>query len=178
MKMERDPITKAIYGGIKKGIQVAVENNCYASAVILILSGIDSMAFLNMPESQTDVTRTDFIEWADRYIKFPCSEKLTGSDLYGARCAMLHSYGVVSQMSREGKCRMVGYMTETVPEIRYNPEVNKNLVLVSVPALAESFYKGIDQFLVNLFSNKDKAKVAEDRLKWFVQEIPVNNKRL
>jgi len=81
MKMKRDPVTKSIYGGIKKSIQVAVENNCYASAVILILSGMDSMAFLNIPESQTDVTRTDFIEWVDRYIKFPCSEKLTGSGL-------------------------------------------------------------------------------------------------
>jgi hypothetical protein len=178
VKMERDPITKAIYGGIKKGIQVAVENNCYASAVILILSGIDSMAFLNMPASQTDVTRTDFIEWAERYIKFPCSEQLTGPDLYGARCAMLHSYGVVSKMSREGMCRMVGYMSESVPEIRYNPAVNKNLVLVSVPAFAEAFYKGIDHFLVNLFSNKEKAIVAEDRLKWLVQEIPVNKNRV
>ena len=176
--MERDPITKAIYGGIKRGIQVAVENNCLGSAVILILSGIDSMAFLNIPVSQTDVTRIDFIEWADRYIKFPCNEKLTGSDLYGARCAMLHTYGVVSKMSRDGKCRIVGYMSETIPQIRYNPDVDKNLVLVSVPALAESFYKGIDKFLVDLFSNTDKAKVAEDRLKWFVQEIAVNDKKL
>ncbi|KQC08570.1 MAG: hypothetical protein APR62_04460, partial [Smithella sp. SDB] len=130
--MERDPISKAIYGGIKRGIQVAVENNCYGSAVILILSGIDSMAFLNMPESQTDVTRTDFIDWVNRYMKFPCKEKLTGADLYGARCAMLHTYGVVSKMSREGKCRMVGYMSEAVPEIRFNPKVNNNFVLVSV----------------------------------------------
>jgi hypothetical protein len=171
--MDRDPITKAIYLGLKKGIQITVENNCYASAVILILSGIDSMAFLNMPASQTDVTRSDFIEWADRYIRFPCSEKLTGSDLYGDRCSMLHSYGVVSKMSRDGKCRMVGCMTETVPEVRYNPAIDKNLVLVSVPALAEAFYKGIDQFLVDLFANKNKAKVAEERLKWFIQEIPV-----
>lgn len=171
--MERDPISKAIYGGIKRGIQVAVENNCYGSAVILILSGIDSMAFLNMPESQTDVTRTDFIDWVNRYMKFPCKEKLTGADLYGARCAMLHTYGVVSKMSREGKCRMVGYMSEAVPEIRFNPKVNNNFVLVSVPALAESFYKAIDEYLVNLFTNTEKAKVAEDRLKWFVQELPV-----
>jgi hypothetical protein len=171
--MEKDPIRKAIYGGIKKGIQVTVENNCYGSAVILIFSGIDSMAFLNMPESQTDVKRTDFIDWVDRYMKFPCKEKLTGADLYGARCAMLHTYGVVSKMSRDGKCRMVGYMSESVPEIRFNPGVNKNFVLVSVPALAESFYKGIDEFLVNLFTNKEKVRVAEDRLKWFVQELPV-----
>ena len=54
------------------GVEVAIQNNCLASAVILVLSGIDSMAFLNMPASQTDVTRTDFIKWADRYIKFPC----------------------------------------------------------------------------------------------------------
>jgi hypothetical protein len=131
------------------------------------------MAFLNMPESQTDVKRTDFIDWVDRYMKFPCKEKLTGSDLYGARCAMLHTYGVVSKMSRDGKCRMVGYMSESIPEIRFNPTVNNNFVLVSVPALAESFYKGIDEFLVNLFTNKEKSKVAEDRLKWFVQELPV-----
>ena len=170
--MDRDPITKAIYGGLKKGIQVAVENNCYASAVILILSGIDSMAFLSMPASQIDVKPPDFKEWADRYIKFPCSEQLTGSDLYGARCAMLHSYGVVSKMSRNGKCRIIGYLSETIPEIRYDPAIDKNLVLVSVPALAESFYKGIDQFLVDLFANKDKAKVAEERLKSFIQEMP------
>jgi hypothetical protein len=73
---------------------------------------------------------------------------------------------------------MVAYMTKIEPEIRYNPDVDKNLVLVSVPALAESFYKGIDQFLVDLFSNKDKAKVPEVRLKCFVQEIPVKHKQL
>jgi len=171
--MERDPISKAIYGGIKRGIQVAVANNCYGSAVILILSGIDSMAFLNMPASQADVKKPDFIGWVDRYMKFPCKEKLTGADLYGARCAMLHTYGAVSKMSRNGECRMVSYMSEAVPEIRFNPTVNDKLVLVSVPALAEAFYKGIDEFLVNLFTNKEKAKVAEDRLKWFVQELPV-----
>jgi hypothetical protein len=173
--MERDPITKAIYGGIKKGIQVAVQNNCLGSAVILILSGIDSMAFLSMPASQQHVQRIDFIKWADRYLKFECSEKLTGHDLYGARCAMLHTYGVVSKMSREGKCRIIGYTSNGEPEIQYNPNVDKNIVLVSVPALAESFYRAIDNFLVDLFTDTKKAKVAENRLKMLIQEIPVND---
>ena len=65
-------------------------------------------------------------------------------------------------------------MSEAVPEVRFNPAVDKYLVLVSVPALAESFYKGIDQFIVNLFSNKEKAKVAENRLKLFVQELLIS----
>jgi len=62
--LNKDPIINAIYGGIKKGIQVAVDNECLDSAVILILSGIDSMAYLNMPADHEDVTKNDFATWA------------------------------------------------------------------------------------------------------------------
>ena len=95
------------------------------------------MAYLAMPQDQTDVLGKDFIDLADRYIKFPCKNQLTGTDLYGARCAMVHTYSVNSRMSREGKARLIGYMDKSMPEVRYNPKVNKQLVLVSVPALAE-----------------------------------------
>jgi hypothetical protein len=173
--MEREPIINAIYGGIKRGIQVAIENDCFDSAVILILSGIDSMAYLAMPANQQDVRRDDFIKWADHYIKFPCKEQLTGFDLYGARCAMLHSYGVVSELSRKGQCRMVGYMDKSVPEVRYNPDVAKDFVLVSVPALAEAFSRAIDQFLVDLFADGRRAEIAKKRLHSFIQKLSRKN---
>lgn len=171
MIMDRDPILRSIYGGMKRGIQVALDNDCLDSAVILILAGMDSMAYLNMPDDQEDVTRKDFVEWAERYIKFPCVEQLTGMDLYGARCAMLHSFGLVSRLSRSGECRIIGYMDTSVPEVRYNPLVNKEMVMVSVPALAKAFFDGIDRFLVDLFSNPQKAVIAEERLQWFIQKI-------
>jgi hypothetical protein len=177
VNLREDPIVNAIYGGIKKGIQVAINNECLDSAVVLIISGIDSMAYLNMPADQEDVTKYDFITWAEQYIKFSCKEQLTGLDLYGARCAMLHSFGVVSKLSREGKCRMVGYMDKSIPEVRYNPNVSKELVMVSVPALAESFFQAIDKFMVDLFSNPTKAKVAEKRLHSFVQKLPTEKNR-
>jgi hypothetical protein len=170
--IERDPISKAIYGGIKRGILVAIENNCLASAVILILSGMDTMAALGMPKEQLDVTRDDFVKWAERYIKFPCEDQLTGLDLYGARCAMLHCFGVVSKLSRTGQCRMVGYMDDNDPEVKYSPEVDKDLVLVSVAGLAEAFFNGVDQFLVDVFADKKRAEVAEERLSWLMQEYP------
>lgn len=129
------------------------------------------MAYLAMPASQDDVTRTDFVRWADQYIKFPCTEQLTGLDLYGARCAMLHNYGIASDLSRKGKCRQVGYMNKSVPEVRFNPEVSK-LVLVAVPALADAFFSGVDKFLIDLFADRNKAPIAEERLKNLVQTIP------
>lgn len=171
--LARDPVVNAIHNGIRRGIDIAVAHGCHGSAVVLIYSGMDSMAYLAMPENQTDVSGRDFIEWADRYIKFPCKDQLTGADLYGARCAMVHTYSVYSKMSREGKARLIGYMDKSVPEVRYNPEVNKQIVLVSVPALAEAFFQGTDNFLVDTFSNKTRAPVIEARMKNLVQCLPV-----
>ena len=171
--LSKDPLINAVHNGIKRGIRVALENNCLGSAVILILSGIDAMAYIAMPASQDDVTRDDFVIWTAQYIKFPCVEQLTGLDLYGARCAMLHNYGTASKLSRKGKCRQVGYMDKSVPEIRFDPNVSNDLVLVSVPALADAFFPGVDKFLVDLFTDNNKTSIAEQRLKKLVQAIPL-----
>ncbi|MBA5865291.1 MAG: hypothetical protein GDA67_01185 [Nitrospira sp. CR1.3] len=170
--LSKDPLINAVHNGIKRGIRVALENHCLGSAVILILSGIDAMAYIRMPASQDDVTRSGFVRWAEQYIKFPCSDQLTGLDLYGARCAMLHNYGTASDLSRKGKCRQVAYMDESVPEVLFDPNVSKDLVLVSVPALADAFFSGVDKFLVDLFAESKKAPIAEQRLKKLVQAIP------
>ena len=170
--LSKDAVVNAINGGIRRGIQVAIDNGCFGSAVILILSGMDAMAFLGMPKGQEDVTKEDFISWASRYIKFPCKEQLSGADMYGARCGMLHNYSAYSRMTRNNECRIIGYMDKSVPEVRYNPEVSKELVLVSVPALAEAFFKGIAQFLVELFSDSKRAQLGEERLRKLVHCLP------
>ena len=72
---------------------------------------------------------------------------------------------------------MVAYMDKSVPEVRYNPAVAKDLVLVSVTALAEAFYRGLDQFLIDLFSDRKKAELADKRLGWLVQKYSTKNER-
>lgn len=86
---------------------------------------------------------------------------------------MLHSYGTASKLSREGKCRQVGCMSKSVPEVRFNPNVTSELVLISVPALAEAFFAGVDKFLVHVFADRTKALMTEQRLKNLVQAIPL-----
>ena len=164
-----------VHNGIKRAIRVALDNECYAAAVILVYSGIDTMAYIGIPDNQEDVTSRDFMNWADQYIRFPCNEQVTGADLYGARCGMLHSYSVTSRLSREGKCRRVGYMDKAVPEVRYDPGIDPSFVLVSIHGLAEAFFRGIDQFLVDIFADPVKAAVAERRLDQLVMEIPYSS---
>jgi hypothetical protein len=130
------------------------------------------MAYLNMPNVQQDVERQDFIEWADRYIHFPCKEQVTGLELYSARCGMIHSHSIISRFTRKGKCRQIGYVDQSIPEVSYNPAVSTDLVMVSISALAEVFFNGVDKFLVDAFSDKNKAKIVEQRLDKLVQLLP------
>ena len=53
--LSRDPIVNAIDNGIRRGIQVAIDNGCYGSAVTLIYAGIDAMAFLGMPGDRKEM---------------------------------------------------------------------------------------------------------------------------
>jgi hypothetical protein len=167
--MSRDPVVNAIYGGMNRGIRVAMENQCHSSAVVLILSGIDTMAYLGMPAEQQDVTKEDFVAWVERYIHFPCREQLSGLDLYGATCGMLHSFSSVSRLARERKCRQVGYVDRLVPEVAFNPSVSEELVMVSVEALAEALFRGIDRFLIDLYGDADRSKIADLRFQYVVQ---------
>src|SRR5437016_9238596 len=99
-----DPIINVIHKGIRRGIQVTFENGCLGSCLILIYAAMDAMASLERPANVKSVRREDFIAWADKYIRFPCKEQLTGIDLYGARCALIHQYGIESDLSRGGDC--------------------------------------------------------------------------
>lgn len=166
-------VDSAITQGMKHDIEVVLASNCLAATVVLILCGMDAMAYLSMAPEKTTASRADFISWAEHYIRFPCEEQLTGCDLYGARCAMVHVYGAESDLSREGKCRLVGYMDKSIPEVRYNPRLRADFVLVSVPALKEAFFRGVDAFLGATLQDEAKTRIVCSRLRNLVRRFPV-----
>jgi len=133
------------------------------------------MAFLDMPANQVKVQRKDFIQWTEKYIHFPCKDQLPGIDLYGARCALLHTYSDESELSRAGQCRTIVHTDEAKPEIR---PFDAEKVFVSIPALKKAFDNGIDKSLINAFANKSKAKVVEERLNTLIQiySFPLSKK--
>ena len=61
---------------------------------------------------------------------FLVRNNITGiADVYGAdRCDNIahitDRYRIARSVSRKGKCRQVGYMNKSVPEVRFNPEVS------------------------------------------------------
>ena len=158
-----DNVTNVVHWQIKRGIRVCMKEECFGSAVILIYSGIDAMAYVSLPAGHDSVKRDDFVRWANQYMGLCKSGDLSGDEIYSARCGMLHTYGVASDMTRSGRCRNIGYVEDILPPVRFDPSVSSDLVLVSVKALAEGFFSGIDQFLVDVFSNRSLAPVVENR---------------
>jgi hypothetical protein len=172
-----DPVYKVIQEGIKEDIEITLKHERYRITVMLIYAGMDSMAWLGMPANQHDVKGEDFIRWADRYIRFPCKDQITGEELYGARCALLHSSGIESRRSRDGKCRMVGYANQCVPEVRFAPIIDTSLIIVSIRGLKDAFFTGINKFLIDSFSNSERRLLVEARIEKMVQTFPFTETR-
>lgn len=169
-----DPILNVVQKGIKGDIRALLEEERLRGALLLTLAGIDTMAFLGMEKGKTGVSRSDYVEWADQYIEFQCSNQVSGLELYAARCAALHNYSTESRLSREGDCREIGWMSESTPAVRYNSEVREDLVLVSIPALSNCFFEGVDAFLVDVYSDDQRAEIADERFQKIMHTRPVS----
>jgi hypothetical protein len=75
--------------------------------LVLLYSGIDIVASLE-PSTGGGV-RERFENWVDKYLLAGRSFACTATDLYGARCAVVHTFTPDSDLSSRGKARVVGY---------------------------------------------------------------------
>ena len=176
----KDPIINAIHQGIKGDIEFNHSGGRLRSTLLLVYSAIDTMAFLNMPDSQTDVTRKDFMAWTEEYLRFPGKAQISGPELYGARCGILHTYSEQSKMSRDQKCRMIMHV-DKLPGNPVRDAGDKKYIMVSIAGLKSALFTGIDTFLIDIFSSLQRAKVTENRLKKLLimhSEVPGTDHRI
>jgi len=88
----------------------AIEDSYAKSRIIpclvLVYSGIDVVASLE--PSQGIGVGDRFKKWVDRYM-LSYLTNCTAADLYGARCAVVHTFTPDSDLSRGGRARVVAY---------------------------------------------------------------------
>ena len=115
---------------------------------------------------------------SDKYVSFPGREQLTGHDLYGARCAMLHTFGPQSAMSRAGQCREILWADQCIPPIMGHPNTPGH-VIVSILALRDAFFAGMDRFLIDVYKDPQstEAKLANERFNKTVYLMSVDEVR-
>jgi hypothetical protein len=140
--------TEHLLGAISK----CVRSGFHLPALMLIYSTIDVMAWLDRDEEANDVTRSDFLRWADTYLLPDSDLGCTAIDLYAARCAILHSYSAESRLTREGIAKTVYYAWGTAREETLRAAVAQSSLrgkvrVVHISNLLKALRKALAEFI-------------------------------
>ena len=144
-----------------KAIDLCIENHCRMPALILIYAGVDIFASLSRPDNKDKATRQDYIDWCEKYISPKSNLSCTGLDLYAARCGIVHTYTMESQLSEEGKARELIYAwgdrkPEDLQAVLDKVEFTQRVI--HIETLSRSFREGVADFLSEL--ENDNARAA------------------
>jgi hypothetical protein len=109
---------------------------------------IDAIANLGRPATKQKATRTDFIEFADTYLKAHSEQpyQYRGKDVYAARCAFLHTYGADAELHEEDP-NIIKFVYHDGGRHKYNPSVTPGLVVIGTKSFINDVIIAVDSFL-------------------------------
>jgi hypothetical protein len=156
--------------------------------LVLIYTSIDILGSLLQSEAKKDFelkksetgskevfgTRHSFCFWVDRYIdpKNNLDIECGSSELYGARCGLLHELRLESNMSNNYGAKIITYAwgTASVEELRSSIAITKSdYIAVHIDTLIEVWKNGIKLFL----KDEEMIKIANEKAKDFVANLSV-----
>lgn len=134
---------------LRKAPGVCLQNKYWLSAVKLIYSGIDNLAWLSRVHDRLNVEKKDFKDFVNKYLLPSSGLRCSSEELYSARCGLLHSNTAESKISRSGMARYLSYATGLSSEERgYEhilPESRHRHVVLNINKLYKAYNKSIDR---------------------------------
>lgn len=165
---------KVIIKGICQDINnIWHKTNSISATVIYIYVALDTMAFLNMDEGQGKNQGTDFRNWVTNYLKTEDNQvyKYDSKDVWGARCAKLHSFSSFSDYAKKNNCNIFGYHDGR--EHMLHPTVER-CKLISVPRLLVDFLSAVEAFLLNALQYPAIQKRIDSRITKVCEQFDIN----
>jgi hypothetical protein len=152
---------------MRAGIKACVKKKCVLSAVTLIFSAVDALSALTRPVDQLETNRGYFKGWVEHYLLRHLTTSLTASDLYGARCGIVHTYGPNSGLSRKGEAKTIVYRWRTghKPDDPILAAYAHDALVVEVEALFEAMQNAVDDFQQRVCSDPDLRTRVETHIK-------------
>lgn len=154
--------------------EIAKVHNAKAisATIIMVYIAIDAMAYLSMPSDKTQNNSSDFKNWIEKYMKTDINQSYhyTADEMWGARCAMLHSYSSYSHYSENKKCKLYGYHDGS--DHIYNPIESKELVMISCPRLVKDFRDALILFINDIAKNPELKEITDMRIERISQQFP------
>jgi hypothetical protein len=156
--MANHPLNKAVTD-VVTCIEYALKAEMFIPAVILIYSAIDAAAWLSCDNDHH--TRKDFISWVDAWMMPLGKLQCTATELYSARCGILHTFTSKTSLTKQGAARQICYVNRasTVAEMDgYLRRVNKTgYVSIHLNDLYDSYKLGYKHFELNSLNDAIKS---------------------
>jgi len=154
--------------GIIEGIRVCLSHDHTASALGLICAAVESMAFLSLPEGRETLHDSDFISWADSYLR-PYRIGVSGEDLWKIRSALL-SRRIPQRRSTStgGKPREIlfawgGYIVYSAMELRPGSLWHR-VMTIHADELYKAVLRGAEEFCADYVGKPENAYLVDMRL--------------
>jgi hypothetical protein len=90
-----------------EAIRESYEKGRYMPCLVLLYSGMDVAASLETSNGSSVGSRFEY--WVERYMLNGRTLNCSARDLYAARCAVVHTFTPTSDLSKNGKARVIGY---------------------------------------------------------------------
>ncbi len=161
-------------------IDMCIEKGLFMPSLILIYSGTDALASLNRPEENETVTRSDFKKWCTDYLLPSSNLNCTATDLYAARCGILHTNMAVSDLSKKDEASELIYYIGDISEQQgtYQKIIDeknpRKTIIVDIAYLEKAFKSSYFTFAEELEKNQVKRELVYERAKYyFVDSAPI-----
>jgi hypothetical protein len=136
--------------------------------LVLLYSAIDIVASLESGKASGSA----FMAWSDKYLLQGTSLACTASDLYGARCGILHTLSAESDMSRKGTAHRIQYAwgNAKADELeRATKELGRDERSLHVGEVISAFRRGLVNYMEDVMQDDNrKQKVLAGAGMWLI----------
>ena len=155
------------------------EKQLYGHVLIVIYSTIDTVGLLNAPPGQVNASGTSFKNWVKKYMTDDPAIEFNELDLWGARCAVLHTFTSESDLSRAGRVRQLQYYSgdkEAIHNRHFVAFTNSHEggahLAVHFGDLCGAFFAALRKFVYELDANCTRDETYLDRMRKVMQVHP------
>lgn len=133
-------------------------------ALVLLFSTIDVASGLD-PELRLHCrVRDRFEAWVDKYLLPTSRLSCTATDLYGARCGLVHDYSSESNLSSNGRAKEIYYVLHDKEARQIERAIVAadlpNVVVISIEALTDAMALALEAFISDLKSDPARYEKA------------------
>lgn len=149
-----------VIADIKGGIEACRERKFGGSMMTLVYCGIDTMAYLAMPDGlnpqeMVSKQKSYFIDWVKEYLTYLYPE-CKPEYLWEARNGLIHSHSAESKNVKSGDVPSVVYVYRSRSPVSVGVDPNDwkvKRIMLSMERLIREFFNGMDRFILGLLAD-------------------------